>query len=108
MGSILTTEEVRKALYLDADYDANELDRLSKTASSFLYEKTGYDFSTVEAGEEIEPLAIQCAVLYVRDLFFQGNGYNREHDYNLGINSLIVDLQTIAVRKAEEAAAEAV
>jgi hypothetical protein len=101
MGAILTTDEVRKALYLDDDYDAAELDRLSKTASSFLYEKTGYDFSKVSDGEEREPLAIQCAVLYVRDLFFQGNGYNKEHDYNLGINSLIVDLQTIASRKKE-------
>lgn len=99
MGTILTDAEVKKALYLDDDHDAEEITRMSSLASSFIKEKTGYDFS---ADTTIEPLAKQCAILYLRDQYFQGNGYNKEHDYNLGINSLIVDLQTIAARKALE------
>lgn len=98
MGDILTVEEVRGALNLDFDYDNLELDRLSKTASSFIKRKTEYDF-----GSEVtkEPLAIQAAVMYVKTLFYNGEGYNKDHDYSLGLNSLIVDLQIIAKEKID-------
>jgi len=97
MGEILTTEEVRKALYLDYDYDGTELARLSKTASSFIKRKTGYDFGS---DAEIEPLATEAAIMYVRQSFFGADGYNKEHDYSLGLNGLLVELQVIAGEKS--------
>lgn len=100
MGDILTTQEVREALNLDFDFDNLELDRLSKTASSFIKRKTGYDFSS--DGVNIEPLAIQLARMYVKSLFYNGEGYNKDYDYTLGLNSLIVDLQIIADEKMVE------
>ena len=103
MGDILTIQEVRDALNLDFDYDNTELDRLSKTASSFIKRKTGYDFGSVEA--DIEPLATQAAMMYVKSLFYNGEGYNKVYDYTLGLNSLLVDLQVIANEKLAEAEA---
>lgn len=102
MENILTIKETREALYLDYDYDVVELERLSKTASSFILRKTGYEFGKED---DIEPLAKQAAILYVRSQFFNGGNYKKEYDFTLGINSLLVDLQLIADEKiaAEEA-----
>jgi len=96
MNLILTVEEVREALYLDFDYDDKELERLSKTASSLIKRKTGFDFASEL---EKEPLAVEWAIKYVRSLFFGAEGYNKEFDYSIGLNSLIVDLQIIADEK---------
>jgi hypothetical protein len=93
MANILTNTQVAQALYLDEDYDQEELQRYAKSASAFIYRKTGYDFASQYP---IEPLAIECAMQYVRQLHFGSTGYNKEHDYSLGIQSLIVDLQVIA------------
>ena len=93
MADILSINEVRKALYLDYDYDEEELLRLNQAASSFIKQKCKYDFA---AEEPKEPLAVQCAVLYVRSQFYQGASYNPEYDYTLGLNSLVIDLQNIA------------
>lgn len=93
---ILTIEEVRKAIFVDEDYDINELQRLGEVATSFIFEKTDYDFSKDEV---IEPLAKHCAMLYVRQQYFGTRGYNPEHDYQLGIASLIIDLQNIVLSK---------
>jgi hypothetical protein len=102
MGDILTIEEVKNALSLDYDADNTEMDRLSKTASSFVYEHTGYDFGSET---EIHPIAKQVAIMHVRMLYFQnGNTYNREHDYSYGMTSMLHDLIAIAARKLEEAA----
>lgn len=103
MANILTIEQVRKALYLDDDAEVEELEEYSRIASSFIKQKTGYDFAQ---DEEIEPLAIQCAKLYVRQMYFGNGGSNRDHDYSLGIEGLIVDLQIIAKRKLSEVALE--
>jgi hypothetical protein len=96
MENILTISEVREALYLDYDYNVVELERLSKATSSFLLRKTGYDFGK---DDDIEPLAKQAAILYVRSQFFNGANYRKEYDFTLGINSLLVDLQLIADEK---------
>jgi hypothetical protein len=93
MANILTNEQVRKALYLDGDYSKDELDRYSLSASAFIKQKTGYDFAK---DYPVEPLAVECAIQYVRLLHFGAEGYNKAHDYSLGINGLIVDLQVIA------------
>ncbi|MCU7522507.1 MAG: hypothetical protein HF308_15355 [Ignavibacteria bacterium] len=101
---ILTKEQVAEAIYVDADFSPVTLERYAKSASSFLKQKTGYDFTkrpdqVNDLGlTDIEPLAIECAMMYVRQLHFQGQGYNKEHDYALGISSLITDLQVIACK----------
>lgn len=96
MADILTLTEVRKAIYVDYDYDQEELQRYAASASSYIKNKTGFDFASEDV---IEPLAKQCAILYIRQLHFGGDGYNKEHDYSLGITSMIVDLQVIASEK---------
>lgn len=98
MKNILTIEEVAKALYLDEDYDSEVLERYAISASSFIKQKTGYDFAS-----EIkkESLAKECAIQYIRQLHFGSTGYNKEHDYSLGIQGLIVDLQVIADAKKQ-------
>ena len=93
MANILTDEQVKKALYLDDDADTEELEEYNMTASSFILQKTGYDFGA-EAAKE--PLAVLCAKLYIKQIYFGNSGYNKEHDYTLGIASLLVDLQIIA------------
>lgn len=95
-NSILTLEEVAKAIYEDADFDGAELHRLAVLSSNFIKIKTGYDFSL---DEQKEPLAVECAMQYVRQIYFGSKGYNKEHDYALGIVGLIDDLQVIANEK---------
>ena len=97
MTNILTNDQVKKALFLDDDADTQELEEYNMTASSFIYQKTGYDFG---ADATIEPLATLCAKLYIKQIYFGNSGYNKEHDYTLGIASLIVDLQLLAKEKA--------
>ena len=95
---ILTAEQVRKALYLESDADTEELEELSLIASSFIEEKTGYDFG---ADNPIEPLATQLAKMYIRQIYFGATAYNRDYEYSLGIEGLIVDLQNIAKEKSD-------
>jgi hypothetical protein len=95
-NTILTLEEVAKAIYEDADFDNAELQRLADLSSDFILRKTGYDFSQDNSRE---PLAVECAMQYVRQVYFGSKGYNKEHDYSLGIVGLIDDLQVIANEK---------
>lgn len=97
MTNILTNDQVKKALFLDDDADTQELEEYNMTASSFIYQKTGYDFG---ADAVKEPLAVLCAKLYIKQIYFGNSEYNKEHDYTLGIASLIVDLQLLAKEKA--------
>jgi len=96
MNKILNIEEMRTALFVDYDYDVVELERLSILASSYLYTKTGFDWTSEE---NIEPLAKQAAILYVRMMFFDNTNYKKENDFTIGLGSLIIDLQIIAEEK---------
>lgn len=98
-GHILTLDEVRDAIYADFDFPKEELKRLSAMASSFLKEKTGYDFSK---DTPREPLAVQACMIYVKQQYFQGEGYNKEYDYSFGLGGLIADLQVIADQRKED------
>jgi len=102
---VVNVDQVRKAIHQDWDFDVEELNILAGLASSFIKEKTGYDFGIEDI---IEPLAVQSGILYVKQQYFGSDGYNKEYDYGLGIGGLIVDLQTLAIAKlaAEAAAAE--
>lgn len=86
--TILTTREVAEAIRVDPDYPESELKQLAQAATSFINRKTGHDWTVTK-----DPQAVQCAILYVRQLHFGADGYNKEHDYDLGINSLIEDLK---------------
>lgn len=89
---LLTNSEAKKAIYVDDDFDDEIIRMYISSASSFLLQKTGFDFSTV-----CEPMAKQFAIMYIRNLHFNSNGtYNKEYDYNLGINCLLIELQNKA------------
>lgn len=95
---LLTNEEAKKAIYVDPDFDDGIVRGYITTASSFLKEKTGFDFSEV-----CDPLAKQFARMFIKDLHFNTNGsYNKEHDYSLGINALLIQLQFKAREYLEE------
>ena len=94
--TILTLEEVAKAIFVESDFDPAELQRLANLSSSFIKNKTGYDFAE---DDPKEPLAVECAMQYARQVYFGVKGYNKEHDYSLGIVGLIDDLQVIANEK---------
>ena len=93
---LLTYEEVAKAIRVDPDYPKDELKAYAEAATSFVHQKTGYKFAD---DTPIEPLAKEWAKLYVRQLHYGADGYNKEHDYTLGIGSLIEDLKDIARKK---------
>lgn len=94
MGNILTAAEVRKALWLDDDFETEELDRLSTVASSRILETTDHDFGL---DTPIESVAKQLAILYCRESYFNAKGeYNKDHDYALGISSMTHLLKGIA------------
>lgn len=90
--TILSTEEVARAIRVDPDYDKVELQELAEAATSFIANKTGYDWSQDTA---IEPTAKQCAKLYVQQFHYGQEGYNKEYDFTLGIGCLIGDLKDI-------------
>lgn len=91
---VLTTDQVKKALSVDDDFDIVELDRYAHLASSFVKQRTRYDCTKAVT---VHPLAIQLGELYIKQMYYNGSGdFNRNHDYTIGISSLIVDLQCIA------------
>ena len=90
--TILTTEEVARAIRVEPDYDKVELQELAEAATSFIANKTGHDWSQ---DTNIDPTAKECARLYVKQLHFGHDGYNKEHDYTMGIGSYIGDLKDI-------------
>ncbi|OHE41477.1 MAG: hypothetical protein A2Y16_05405 [Tenericutes bacterium GWF2_57_13] len=94
---VLTVDQVRKALSVDDDFDSTELDRYASLASAFVKQKTRYNFATDTV---VHPLAVQLATLYCRQQYYNGAGdYNKDHDYTIGISSLIIDLQCVADSK---------
>lgn len=94
--TILNTEEVAKAINVDPDFDNDVLKSYAESATSFISIKTGHDFSK---DSPIEPLAKQCARLYIRQLHYGSNGYNKEHDYSFGISGMLVDLQVLLAER---------
>lgn len=101
MKTILTIEQVRDAIYQDKDFPSERLVSLAEASSSFIKNKTGHDFAEDEI---IEPLAIQCAELYVKQLYFGSSSanYNRDYDYIVGITSLLIDLQNLLLEEVDE------
>lgn len=94
MGDILTESEVREAMQVDFDYNPDEVTRYQKLASSYIKIKTGFDFANVAEGEEVHPIAKQCAMIYIKSQFFD-HKYDEKYNYSIGLESLIFDLQII-------------
>ena len=94
MGDILTESEVREAMQVDFDYNIDEVTRYGKLASSYVKNKTGYDFGAVADGVEVHPLAKQCAMIYIKSQFFD-HKYDEKYNYSIGLESMIFDLQLI-------------
>lgn len=95
---LLTLDEARKAIYVDPDFDEEIIRGYIESASSFLKEKTGYDFS-----KKNDPMAKDFAKMFIKDRHFNSNGsYNRDHDYSLGISALLIQLQLRAKSYLEE------
>lgn len=96
--TIITKDEVATAIRVDPDYPDSELIQLAQAATSFINQKSGRDWTK---DSPIDAQAKQCALLYVRQLHYGVEGYNREHDYMLGINSLLEDLKDKARGKSK-------
>ena len=95
---LLTLDEARKAIYVDPDFDEEIIRGYIESASSFLKEKTGYDFV-----KKNDPMAKDFARMFIKDRHFNSNGsYNRDHDYSLGISALLIQLQLRAKSYLEE------
>lgn len=100
MYNILTSEQVRKALYLDKDFeDVELLEEYSAWATSFISEKIGAEFNTLP--ERGQVIARDLAKMLIKNRHFANSAkdYNEKFDYTLGINNAIVDLQNIARSK---------
>lgn len=96
MSNILTTAEVASAINVDSDYPVADLEALAVLATSFILQKTGYDFSQ---DNPIHPLAVSCAKAYVRQVHYGASEFSKEHDYSFGITSLLEDLKDIVRQK---------
>jgi hypothetical protein len=97
---ILTESEVMLAIDADEDFDRNVIKQLAIVATSYLKVKTGYDFSK---DRPRHPLAVECARQYVRHIHYNANQERKGHDYTLGIEGLIEDLQVIAYELKKKA-----
>ncbi len=95
---VLTESDVRQAIYADDDFSPAMVQHYRAIATSFLFQKTGYNW---ENEDPIEPLAKQCAILYVRSQHFGSQSFNKEHDYNFGLVAHLTDLQTMADQKTD-------
>lgn len=96
MTNILTIEQVRKALYLDSDYeDIESLEDYSNWATSFISTKIGLDPNLLPEHGII--IAKDLAKMLIKGRHFQGQSkeFNEKYDYTMGINNAIVDLQSI-------------
>lgn len=104
MKLLLTVSEVRSALNQDDDYPVEDCQTYAELASSYIKQKTGYDFAEDEV---IDPEAKEAAKQFIKQSYYGADGYNREQDYSIGIACMIEDLQDKAHDKAVAAAAEA-
>lgn len=93
-AQFFTLDEMVGILDLDADAVSDsgikdKLDKLSYAASDFLMARTGYDWS---ADDVKDPLAVDCASMFVKKRYYEGTAYESEYDLSLGINADLNDL----------------
>lgn len=103
MINILTNEQVRKALYLDKDFeDVELLAEYSAWATSFIYEKIGAEINSLPTSGQL--IARDLAKMLIKNRHFANSSkdYSEKFDYTLGINNAIVDLQNIVRSKEQQ------
>lgn len=94
---ILTADEVKEAIYVDADFSTDQANALSQSVTSYIKQITGYDWS---ADKEIEPLAKQCAKMLCLQFYYNnGENYKPEYDMHVGATALLEHLKDIARSK---------
>lgn len=94
MKNILTNEQVKKAIYLDDDFDDDEmLGEYASWATSFISQKIGMDPTTLPEGAK--PIAVDCAKMLIRNRHFEQTDLRDKYEYTMGINNAITDLQDI-------------
>ncbi len=89
--AIFTIAEMKEILNLDYDYsETGRLERLSLSASQYLLDHTGYDWSK---DETINPLAKDCAEMFVKQRWYEGSEYAKEYDFAMGIQDDLFQLR---------------
>lgn len=87
---IFTNDQMKSILNLDYDYsDTDRLQRLSLSASQYLLEHTGYDWSK---DTTVHPLASDCAEMFVKQRWYEGTQYEKEYDFTMGIQDDLFQL----------------
>lgn len=88
--AIFTASEMKSILNLDYDYDETDrLNRLSLSASQYLLEHTGYDWTK---DDPIDPMAYDCAEMFVKQRWYEGSQYAKEYDFTMGIQDDLFQL----------------
>lgn len=91
---IFTNDQMKSILNLDYDYsDMDRLQRLSLSASQYLLEHTGYDWSK---DTTVHPLASDCAEMFVKQRWYEGTQYEKEYDFTMGIQDDLFQLGLMA------------
>ncbi len=99
--AIFTNAEMKEILNLDYDYsETGRLERLSLSASQYLLDHTGYDWSQ---DTTINPLAYDCAEMFVKQRWYEGSEYEKEYDYTMGIQDDLFQLKLKAESEEETA-----
>lgn len=93
--SMFTIEQLKAMLDLDEDYsETQRLSDLSVRASSFIEVSTGKDFSSAK---RIQPIAKDCAELWIRMRWYEGTEYKKDYDFTLGIENDLMLLKWMEV-----------
>jgi hypothetical protein len=88
--ALFTNKQMVSILNLDADYpETDRLERLSLSASQYLLEHTGYDWSQ---DATINPLAYDCGEMFVKQRWYEGSQYAKEYDFTMGIQDDLFQL----------------
>lgn len=98
MKPIITEKELAIELNLDEDYCTSEenlakLRRLLLSASSFIKNGTGHDYSE---DKDIDPLAVDVCIMFCKQRWYEGTTFSADYDYHIGISADRYTLQLMA------------
>jgi|GEM_PF-6091243 len=85
---IINVDEAKKILRLDEDYPSDELEAIVSEATSFVDNKTQYQW---ERDEVVHPLAKAAARYQIQQLFY----HDDEHDFSATVISYCEDLRDV-------------
>ena len=104
MKPIITEKELAHELNLDDDYCNSEdniasLHRLLLSASSFIQNATGHDFSE---DAEIEPLAVDVCIMFCKQRWYADSSFSADYDYHIGISADLYTLSLMAKGRKQQ------